>query len=100
MEDVLSFVPELSSKVTVGKYFNEIKQTRIFNRVTGDKKPITFVRWLHAIQLIQLLELGCDVDNAKMLELHNYIMKQTDKVIYKISSLVSCSVWCFLNDVS
>lgn len=96
MDDVLGFVSEESSKVTVAKYLNEIKQTRILNRVTGDKKPITFVRWQYAVQLIQLLELGCGVDNSKMLELHLYIMKQTDKVLYKISSLVSCSVWCFL----
>ena len=95
MDDVLSFVPEESSKLAVAKYFNEIKQTRILNRVTGDKKPITFVRWSHAVQLIQLLELGCGVDNGKMLELHHYIIKQTDKVLYKISSFMSCSVWCF-----
>ncbi|KAI6654815.1 hypothetical protein LOD99_2694 [Oopsacas minuta] len=100
LDEILSYIPKESSRTAIISYFNDTKQTRVMNNKYDDSKPITFIRWTFASQLIQLLELGCDIDNYKLLELYNYIMKQTEKVLYKVSRFRSCSVWCFLQEVN
>ena len=98
LDEVMSYVPEESSRTAVVTFLTNNRLLRATSRCDKKYNPVNFIKWAYASQFAQLLEMGCSIDIDQMLELFHLLIRQIEKV-YRLSSPICYSLWIFLKEV-